>query len=343
MKRSLLLALCLSVVSAFAGSYDIDEFSGKGSGSPDEYITAEFGGKLKKAPADEVESLQSGRLVVRQKFVDPFDDASATYQLFQGAAGDLSSMTALSADGVDYSKLVTAKLYKRRGMSVGADEEKVYFDGKSVYAPGLSSAVVFIDGSPVTLKGSDNAAASDDSDEPAATAAASSDEEVECDEDDEECEEAELAKYRTSAPIDNTADERDYAASSAASDVGDRFGIADEVRFWTAVGLSVLAGASIAMGVYQHTKANEAQSAYDGLAEINQLFKNACKGEARCEAAMTQYAQRPGVLETTWTLKDMQERMAINKKTYDSYATARNIWFGLAGASIAGAVVLFVW
>lgn len=341
MKRSLLLALCLSVVSAFAGSYDIDEFSGKGSGSPDEYITAEFGGKLKKAPADEVESLQDGRLVVRQKFVDPFDDASATYQLYQGAAGDLSSMTALSADGVDYSKLVTAKLYKRRGMSVGADEEKVYFDGKSVYAPGLSSAVVFINGSPVTLKASDNAAASGDSEEEQTAAAASSDEDVECDEDDEECEEAELAKYRTSAPIDNTADDRDYAASNAASDVGDRFGIADEVRFWTAVGLSVLAGASIAMGIYQHTKANEAQDAYDGLAAIDKQFMSSCKGDKKCEASMVEFAKQPGDIE--WTLKKLRERMDINKATHDSYATARNIWFGLAGASIAGAVVLFVW
>ena len=54
MKRSLLMVLCLSVVSAFAGIYDIEEFSAKDAGTPDDYIVAEFGGELKVAPADEV-------------------------------------------------------------------------------------------------------------------------------------------------------------------------------------------------------------------------------------------------------------------------------------------------
>ena len=44
-----------------------------------------------------------------------------------------------------------------------------------------------------------------------------------------------------------------------------------------------------------------------------------------------------------WTLKDLQARMDENKKTQDSYASARNIWFGVSAAAIAGAVVLFVW
>ena len=116
MKRSLLMVLCLSVVSAFAGAYDIDEFTAKDAGSPDDYIVAEFGGTLKVAPADEVESLQDGRLVVRQKFEDPFGESETSYQLYQGGKGDLSSMTAMTADGVDYSQLVKAKLYERSGM-----------------------------------------------------------------------------------------------------------------------------------------------------------------------------------------------------------------------------------
>ena len=78
MKRSLLMVLCLSVVSAFASIYDIDEFTAKDAGVPDDYIVAEFGGELKVAPAEEVESLQKGRLVVRQKFVDPFGEAETT-------------------------------------------------------------------------------------------------------------------------------------------------------------------------------------------------------------------------------------------------------------------------
>lgn len=345
MKRSLLMVLCLSVVSAFAGVYDIEEFSAKDAGTPDDYIVAEFGGTLKVAPADEVETLQEGRLVVRQKFEDPFGESETSYQLYQGGKGDLSSMTALTADGVDYSKLVSAKLYERRGMSADKDVEKVYFDGKAVYAPGLTTAIVFIDGSPVTLKG--DAPAAEEETVAAAVPAASSSDEEECDEYDPDCEdedEEDYTSYKTSAPVDNTsADDRDYAASDAASDVGDRFGIADEVRFWTAVALSAVAGAGIVMGVLNHSKAGEAQDAYDELSEINDKILSACNvpdepNPDKCRAIMSEKAGN-----TDWSLANMQKRMDENKKTHDSYATARNIWFGVAAGAIAGAVVLFVW
>ena len=346
MKRSLLMVLCLSVVSAFAGVYDIEEFSAKDAGTPDDYIVAEFGGTLKVAPADEVETLQEGRLVVRQKFEDPFGESETSYQLYQGGKGDLSSMTALTADGVDYSKLVSAKLYERRGMSADKDVEKVYFDGKAVYAPGLTTAIVFIDGSPVTLKGDAPAAEEEESVAAAVPAASSSDEE-ECDEYDPDCEdedEEDYTSYKTSAPVDNTsADDRDYAASDAASDVGDRFGIADEVRFWTAVGLSALAVTSAVIGIVQHSKAGEAQDAYDELSEINDKILSACNvpdepNPDKCRAIMSEKAGN-----SDWSLANMQKRMDENKKTHDSYATARNIWFGVAAGAIAGAVVLFVW
>lgn len=344
MKRSLLMVLCLSVVSAFAGVYDIEEFSAKDAGTPDDYIVAEFGGTLKVAPADEVETLQEGRLVVRQKFEDPFGESETSYQLYQGGKGDLSSMTALTADGVDYSKLVSAKLYERRGMSADKDVEKVYFDGKAVYAPGLTTAIVFIDGSPVTLKG-DAPAAEEEETVAAAVPAASSSDEEECDEYDPDCEdedEEDYTSYKTSAPVDNTsADDRDYAASDAASDVGDRFGIADEVRFWTAVGLSALAVTSAVIGIVQHSKAGEAQDAYDELSEINDKILSACNTDAnpdKCRAVMSEKAGN-----SDWSLANMQKRMDENKATHDSYATARNIWFGVAAGAIAGAVVLFVW
>ena len=344
MKRSLLMVLCLSVVSAFAGAYDIDEFTAKDAGKPDDYIIAEFGGKLKVAPADEVESLQEGRLVVRQKFEDPFGDSETSYQLYQGRKGDLSSMTALTADGVDYSKLINAKLYERRGMDAEKDVEKVYFDGKAVYAPGLTTAVVFIDGTPVTLKGETS---SDDEEETVAAApAVPSSEAEECDEYDPDCEEEDdddVSSYKTSAPIDNTADDRDYAASSAAGDVGDRFGIADEVRFWTAVGLSALAVTAAVIGIMQHSKANEAKDAYDDLNGIYSALVAPChmdgeKNPDKCEEIMvSQFKQ------DAWDARDLRNRMNENKKTQDSYTSARNIWFGVSAASIAGAVVLFVW
>ena len=211
MKRSLLMVLCLSVVSAFAGIYDIEEFSAKDAGTPDDYIVAEFGGELKVAPADEVATLQSGRLVVRQKFEDPFGESETSYQLYQGGKGDLSSMTPMTAEGVDYSKLVNAKLYTRRGAAADKDVEKVYFDGKAVYAPGLSTAVVYIDGSPVTLKGDESASASDDEEETVAAApAVPSSKAQECDEYDPDCEDEDdddYSSYKTSAPVDNSADD----------------------------------------------------------------------------------------------------------------------------------------
>jgi hypothetical protein len=344
MKRSLLMVLCLSIVSAFAGAYDIDEFTAKDAGSPDDYIEAEFGGKLKVAPAEEVESLQEGRLVVRQKFEDPFGDSETSYQLYQGRAGDLSSMTALSADGVDYSKLVNAKLYPRRGVPADKDVEKVYFDGKSVYAPGLSSAVVFIDGSPVTLKGESASDEEEEEEEEETAAASKSSAGTECDEYDPDCEDEDdedISAYKTSAPVDNTADDRDYAASDAARDVGDRFGIADEVRFWTAVGLTALAVTSAVIGIMQHSKANEAKDAYDELDALNSKYLGVCDAEMyaeKCREFMVARAENDG-----WTLQDLQRRMNENKDTQNSYSSARNIWFGVSAASIAGAVVLFVW
>lgn len=342
MKRSLLMVLCLSVVSAFAGIYDIDEFSAKDAGTPDDYIVAEFGGELKVAPADEVASLQSGRLVVRQKFEDPFGESETSYQLYQGGKGDLSSMTPMVADGVDYSKLVTAKLYTRRGQAADKDVEKVYFDGKAVYAPGLTTAVVYIDGSPVTLKGDESAAAASDDEEEtvAAAPAVPSSKGDECDEYDPDCEDdddEDYSNYKTSAPVAD--DDRDYAASSAASDVGDRFGIADEVRFWTAVGLSALAVTAAVVGIMQHSKANEAGDAYDKLNTLYSQIMQACDGNAKCEEIMV--SEVPKV--ASYDLPGLKARMNENKKTQDSYTSARNIWFGVSAASIAGAVVLFVW
>ena len=178
---------------------------------------------------------------------------------------------------------------------------------------------------------------------PSTLPAASSSDEEECDEYDPDCEEDDddYSSYKTSAPVDNTADDRDYAASDAAKDVGDRFGIADEVRFWTAVALSAVAGAGIVMGILNHSKAGEAQDAYDELSEINDKVLSACNTDAnpdKCRAVMSEKAGN-----SDWSLANMQKRMDENKKTHDSYATARNIWFGVAAGAIAGAVVLFVW
>lgn len=362
MKRSFLMAICLSAAAAFAGAYDIDEFSAQDVGAPDEYITAEFGGELKVAPAEEVESLQSGRLVVRQKFVDPFGEAETTYQLYQGAKGDMDGLTPLAVpEGTSYSDVVKTKIYQRRGMSAEDDFEKVYFDGKNVYIPGRSSAIVFVGGSPVELKATTpvpEEEPAEEEEEVAAAPAVPSSQGEECDEYDPDCEdEEEEDEYDVAGDMDQTnrdADRRRYAADDAADDVSenatDRFGIADEVRFWSAVALSALAATSAVLGILEHMDANKAGDAYDDLNDVHDQIiaqigsvcgKAQSEGEFNsCVAAMSYYDLTQG---SNYSLKSLEARMDTNKKTRDSHATARNIWFGVTGVSLTAAIVLFVW
>ena len=354
MKR-FLVAFCLSIATAFAGSYDIEEFTATDAGSPDNYITAEFGGQLKTAPADEVSSLQDGRLVVRQKFTDPFGAAPTAYQLYQGGKGDLSSLVPLTAEGVDYSKLVTTRIYARRGMPFEEDIEKVYFDGKAVYIPGFSSAIAFVDGNMVQLKGDESAAPADE-EAPAAKPEVASSEEEECDDYDPDCEEEdeeEDSDIDVAGNLDESnaqADARDYAVSDASENATDRFGIADEVRFWTAVGLSALAVTGAVIGVMQQMEANKAKDAYDELdglhTSIMEVISSAChdhdpEGEAACKVAMKQYADFQ--TEKQYSVDELEARMKTNKNTQDSYTFARNLWFGVTAVSLTAAIVLFVW
>lgn len=184
----------------------------------------------------------------------------------------------------------------------------------------------------------------EDANAPAATAAAS--EEEECDEDEEDCEEGEddTESVDVAGEVDNTeADERDYAAYDASESGVDRFGIADEVRFWSAIGLAAVSVGSIVMGVLQHMKANEAKAAYDDLADVEETLlsavSTACGGDAACEVAMIQKAD----LGDGYTIADLQKRMDTNKETQDSYALWRNVWFGVAGVTLTAGIVLYVW
>lgn len=352
--HSFLLAICLSAAAAFAGAYDISDFSAKDKGSPDKYIAAEFGRQLKTAPADEVATLQKGRLVVRQKFEDPFGDAEPTYQLYQGRVGDLGNLVALNApDGVSYSDLVKAKFYSSRGAQPKEDVEKVYFDGKSIYIPGLTAAFAIINNKPVELMSDDAKAAAAAAAEPVA-------EKKKCDEYeyDSDCDDDDLKKYDVSGNLNNSnarADAMDYSASAASSDVTSRFGIADEVRFWSAVTLATVAVGSAVMGIVQQKKASEAKSAADKLGNIANVvdnkIKDACSTNPKianagaCENFFktTDDPKAFGENNYTWTYKDLKSRIKIDKDTQDSYATARNLWFGLSALTLTASIVLFVW
>jgi len=350
MKRSFLLALCLSAAAAFAGAYDIGDFSAKDAVTADnQYFAPNNGEPLKTATVDEASNIPSGSLVLRQKFTD--SEGLNVYQLYIGQIKDISSMTALSVPvGTSYSDVIKAKLYERRGMKPGDDIEKVYFDGKSVYIPGLTSALAFVNGAPIDL--SADAAASD-------TKSAAP--KKECDEFDVSCDEDIQALKNKNDQIDVTgdlnksnaqADAYSYSANEAAQDVKDRFGIADEVRFWSAVALSAVAAGGAVMGIYQHMKSSEANDAYNKLKNVSDAvedkIKTACGESSNVtnkDACYKFYKETTlnAFMFENWTYVDLQNRMKTNKDTKDSYGMFRNIWFGVTLVSLTTAIVLFTW
>ena len=146
------------------------------------------------------------------------------------------------------------------------------------------------------------------------------------------------------------ADSRDYSASAAAQDVKDRFGIADEVRFWSAVALSAVAAGSAVIGILQQMKSSEANDAYKDLENIADAvegkIKEACSTQGdpqRCIKVFKETDSKKIFIVDDWTYADLQRRMKINKDTKDSYATGRNIWFGVTAVSLTAAIVLFAW
>ena len=346
MKRSFLLALCLSA-AAFAGVYDISDFTAKESVMSDNQVFAANGGMpLSTASVDEATAVPAGNIVLRQKFAQ--ESGLNAYQLYIGSIGDISSMTALSVPaGTSYGDVVKAKLYARRGMKPGDDAEKVYFDGKFVYLPGATSAVAFVNGAQIDLKNE------------APDATASSAPKQECDEFDVSCDE-DIIAMKKNKNIDVTgdinqsnsyADNRDYSASAAAQDVKDRFGIADEVRFWSAVALSALAAGSAVVGVLQHMKSSDANKAYkelDNIAgavekDINKVCNSLSGDLQTCINYYKTTNNAAAFFVPNWTYADLQRRMKINKDTKESYAMGRNIWFGVTALSLTTAIVLFAW
>ena len=146
------------------------------------------------------------------------------------------------------------------------------------------------------------------------------------------------------------ADSRDYSASAAAQDVKDRFGIADEVRFWSAVALSAVAAGSAVIGVLQQMKSSEANDAYKQLDDIATAvegkIKEACSTQGdpqKCTKVFKETESKNVFSVNDWTYVDLQRRMKINKDTKDSYAMGRNIWFGVTALSLTTAIVLFAW
>jgi len=409
MKRILLLVLLSFFAISFADTYTISSFSAEDVGTPDSYIQAEFGGELKTASPTAVLDIQKGRLFIRQKFEDPFGEEETVYQIYQGRAGNISSLKALQPPpSVSYAKLLNLKFYSSSSDEASQDIEKVYFDGKSVYIEG-STAFVSVNGSMVELQAASATTAAavaapaapaapvapsyddyddyDDEEEeeedvapappvepiaeakpivpPKLIADDEEDEDEYCDEDDPDCEEDEYCdeddpdceeeEYDVAGDVGSTnadADAMDYAASSAASDVKDRFGIADEVRFWSGVALAAVAAGGAVVGVLQHMKANEAADAYDKLSSIEKSFIDEIELQCatstdpgKCRTAMMWDVSNNGISVNgeNYTLSQLRSRIDVNKTTMDSYTLFRNLWFGISAVSLTASIVLFVW
>lgn len=400
MNRLSLFAIAglFAAVQALADSYTISGFSGEDVGSPDDYISAEFGGTLKISSTGTVENVQSGRFFIRQKFEDPFGDAPTTYQLYEGREGQYKgNLSAFSVPaGISYNQVVKSKCYTSKDASADMDVEKVYFDGKSVYAESASELYVNVNSKmtaltpakAVTVAATAPAAVAAAAPVPAAAVAApvpaadtaaaapapkafaadsdtitapkpvvapalaiddSSDEY--CNEGDPDCEE-DTTTYDVKGNVAATnaaADANDYSARDAANDVTNRFGIADEVRRWSAWGLVAAAAGSAVMGVVDQMQYGKAKDAQDNVKDLISKHKenisNQCGGDATCISEVTLFLSSPAADgdNSGRYLYTLNQKKSKDQDTMDSYATARNIWFGVTAVSIAGAVVLFTW
>ncbi len=361
MKSTRFALIGILAIAAFAAdNYTIQSFSGDEVGTPDQYIDAEFGGSLKISTSGTVENVQAGRFYVRQKFEDPFGETPTTYQLYEGREGsDKASLSSFKLpDGIAYGFAVKAKAYASSDADANADIEKVYFDGTAIYAEGVSQMYLHRGVKVIELvpenapeSSSSEAIESSSSSEEAVFAAVESssssatEEDEYCDDDDPDCEEEE-GTYDVQGDVGKTAsyaNEEDYAARSAANDVTDRFGVADEIRKWSAWGLVGIAAAGIGVGIYDQIQYNDAKSAHDDLNGLISSHKKnietACGGKNGCYEAMLWYEMN----DKTSALSDLSSRNKKNKDAMDSYSMARNIWFGIAAASIAGSIVLFTW
>lgn len=352
MKSKIFAIVGFLAISAFAAdNYTISNFSGDEVGTPDSYIDAEFGGSLKTSTSGTVENVQSGRFYVRQKFEDPFGESPTTYQLYEGREGsEKSSLSAFTLPmGIAYGFVVKAKVYPSADADANADVEKVYFDGSSVYVEGASQLFVHrgvkvIELVPANAPESsssveESSSSAEDAYAAAAVSSSSSDDDEYCDDDDPDCEE----EYDVQGDVTSTANDANddyYATRDASNDVTDRFGVADEVRKWSAWGLVAVAAAGIGMGIYNQMQYSDAKSAHDDWSDnIDNLKKNmkaSCGGDEKCYQALL-YQDPEGHIANS------KKTMNKNKDTMDSYGMARNIWFGVAAASIAGSIVLFTW
>ena len=403
MKKILFILFALFLTYSFAADYTISAFSATDAGSPDSYIEAEFGGELKTASPTAVLDIQAGRIFVRQKFEDPFEEEETSYQIYQGRSANTEFLSPFQApSGVSYHKILNFKIYTSSDADPEDDVEKVYFDGKSIYLDGASTAYIYSNGTMVKLlpKDADKnepalspipapaspvqtaySGTDDDDDEycdeydddcddeeesfqptpapaaPVQTSYSDTDEDDDeyCDEDDEDCDDDEYCdeddedcdddEYEVVSNDYSNADQMSLAASTAASDVKDRFGIADEVRFWTGVAFSAAAAVTAGLGIWQHLEANKIREETDKLSDnksnIDGYINEKCAKQpnvAQCKVAVENQLE-----EKHGTLADLTQRIDLNNTTMKSYTNARNIFFIATGVSLGVAITLFVW
>ena len=153
-KFKFLIAFFLLLAAfAWASKWTIDSFDDSPDpGEPDNYIAQESSGGLKPVSPGQV-SQQSGKLYVRQKFEDPFEDEGATYQIFQGRPTDAAkSLGKISLDGIPYATLLKMKFFYTKNAKGDDDLETVYFDGKDIFVEGEDPVYINLNGKMEELK-----------------------------------------------------------------------------------------------------------------------------------------------------------------------------------------------
>ena len=141
-------------------------------------------------------------------------------------------------------------------------------------------------------------------------------------------------------------DKRHEDASAAVDDIDAKFGRQDEYRRWGAWGLVVVAVGAIGFGALEWIQYNKANTAVtnvgNDIAQVKTDAQNACTTggnvDQNCMNAAITVANQQGN-----PLYGANQLYAKDVTIRNSYGTGRNIFIGLAAASIAGSVVLFTW
>jgi hypothetical protein len=300
-----LLGLMLASQLAFAGT-TVDEFSTANQGSSDINVRGEFSSTLSTASPD---ALQPGKLYLRQKFQDAFDESIYSYSLFVGVPNsEAPKMVRFDPAGLGVGTVLRSKVYRNANpVSEDADVEKIYADQNSIYVDYGDALYVKQDGNFVKLSVSS---------QPNALVASGV---------------AQAAKEVVQA-----GQERQAAADEVTEDIDAHFGYGSEIRTYTGWGLVGLGALMVVPAVLEHQKVTDAQTAYD---QTNTLINEGRLPEDDVDDPTTWYKAINGP-EYAARMPAFQQQLAYNKNVLESRQTARLAWAAGSVLSVGSGILV---